>query len=104
MAQKSRMCKQVGDPTPEKMYFKIKASDTATCSPSFRAEMSGSVPGTAFVTKVCREQLQREAPGGAAGVLTQTVRSSAWITGGTPQGGLCLEGALSCFLLQLSEV
>ena len=35
--------------------------------------MSGSVPGTAFVTKVCREQLQREAPGGAAGVLTQTV-------------------------------
>lgn len=55
MAQKPRMCKQVGNATPEKMYFKTKASDTATCSPSFRAEISGSVPGTAFVTNVCRE-------------------------------------------------
>ena len=66
--------------------------------------MSGSVHGTAFVTNVCREQLQREALGGAAGVLTQAVRSLAWITGGTHQDGLCLEGALSCFLLQLCEV
>lgn len=55
MAQKSRMCRQVGNAAPEKMDFKTKASDTATCSPSFRAEISGSVPGTAFVTNVCRE-------------------------------------------------
>lgn len=106
MAQKSRMCKQVGDATPEKMHFKSEASDTATCSPSFRAEISGSVPGTASVTNMyceCRT-VKSEAPGGAAAVLTEAVRSSAQITSGTLEGGLCLEGVLSCFLLQLCEV
>ena len=97
MAQKSWMCKQVGDATPEKMHFKIEASDTATCPSSFRAEISGSVPGTASATNMYREcrTVKSEAPGGAAAVLTEAVWSSAQITGGILEGGLCLEGILS---------
>lgn len=45
MAQKSKMSKQAGDATPEKMYSETEASGEATYSPSFRAEISDCVPG-----------------------------------------------------------
>lgn len=75
-AQKSKGSKQVGEATPEKMYFKIEAPDKATYSPSFIAEINDHVPGACiceYARSKCKT-LKSEARGRPAGVLDRGSR------------------------------